>query len=68
MVGPDCRRFIKHHKEILADIGNAVEAHGWSAAEPRNLVARHCAVIEKLDVVGHYTRAVRTLTPSEIHE
>ena len=68
MVCPDCRRFIKHHKEILADIGNAVEAHGWSAAEFRDLVARHCAVIEHLDVVGHYTRAVWTLTPSEIDE
>lgn len=68
LVGPDCRRFIKHHKEILADIGNAVEAHGWSAAESQDLVARHCDVIEHLDVVGHYSRAVRTLTPSEIDE
>ena len=35
-----------HIRQIFPERGTAVGAHGWSAAEPRDLVTRHCAVIK----------------------
>ena len=64
MVGPDARRFLQHFRDIFAElrellvskVGELVAA-AW--------IARKTSTLKELDVVCHYTRAVRMLKTEE---
>jgi hypothetical protein len=65
LVGPDCRRFLKHCTQILADIRAVMVLEKYGGAECDSFVKRHADVLRPLDVVLHETRKVRMLTVEE---
>jgi len=66
LVGPDCRRFLKHHTGILADIRAVMVLEKYGDAECDSFVKRHADVLKPLGVVLHETRKVRMLTVEEL--
>lgn len=65
LVGPDCRKFLKHFPAILAIARDEIakthgpeEAHKWYDLT--------CAVLKEIDVVSHFSRAARFLNDDEL--
>ena len=61
LVGPDCRRFLKHFVEILKGIAAKMKAVGHPESECIDFVNRHTAVLKPLDTVLHLTRKTEML-------
>jgi len=64
MVGPDARRFLKCFREIFAELRELLVA---KIGEPQTAawITRKSSTLKELDIVCHYTRAVRMLTTEE---
>ena len=58
LVGPDCRKLLEKHTEILEDIRKGVVAAGHGDAEAKDFVEKHTAVLKEVEVVSTITRRV----------
>jgi hypothetical protein len=58
LVGPDCRKLLEKHTEILEDIRKGMVAAGYGDAEAKDFVNKHTAVLKEDEVVSTITRWV----------
>lgn len=68
LVGPDCRRFLEKHNEILDAIVVAMKEEKYSEEQCNAFREYHARILQVLDKIGKLSRKVEMLSDSEIDE